>query len=86
MKPLLCSPNSTHQIRSWELYPLLGFTSVIPKDYSTETLINGVRVRVEPGKGSYAKHRIRLLCTCGQWVPYGRQVQHMHGRIHALAC
>lgn len=64
------------------LYPLLGLNkgSHLPRDGFTQ-VVQGVTYRCDPivqadGKKS-SRHRLRFLCNCDRWIPFGRASQHI---------
>jgi hypothetical protein len=62
-----------------ELYPLLGLKpgQHLPY-YGFEVIVRGVHLRCDPAsqKGRRSKHRLKVLCSCGRYIPFGRYGQH----------
>jgi hypothetical protein len=69
------------QINHTNLYPLLGINAGghLPKEGFPPREINGVMFKCDPApktEGKSSKHRVRYLCSCGKWIPFGRAIQH----------
>lgn len=66
-----------------QLYPLLGMKAGdhLPKEGFTK-VIDGVRIICEPATGARSKHRLKVNCSCGKLIPFGRMGQHMKGKEH----
>lgn len=62
-------------LQSHELLPLLGIRR-LPIEGFHEREIQGVTFRCEPARSGSRHHRVKYLCTCGRWIPYGRAGQH----------
>jgi len=71
-----------------ELYPLLGLdpNGHLPRaGFQTKTLSRGDRTvffkceptNYDPGQGRTSAHRVKFLCDCRRWIPFGRAGQHL---------
>jgi hypothetical protein len=59
------------------LYRKLGLDPAkhLPVDGFEPRWCDGVLFKCEPELGG--KHRIKFMCACSQWIPFGRAGQHM---------
>lgn len=65
-----------------ELYELLGLNPKrhLPDEGFEKTIRVGRRVvtyRCEPATAESKGHRVKFLCDCGRWIPFGRAGQHL---------
>jgi hypothetical protein len=65
-----------------ELYPLLGFEAGqhLPADGFEAREVQGVMFKCDPALAG--RHRLRYLCDCNRWIPFGRAAQHQKGQKH----
>lgn len=40
------------------------------------------RYRDELRPEKHSRHRVKYLCNCGKWIPFGRAQQHNTARVH----
>ena len=70
-----------HRLSEITGVPMPG--SVIPKDLEGQWQVWGMfYLRILRATGAYAKHRVFITCSCGEWVPLGRFNQHTRGDDH----
>lgn len=79
--------NSRGRQVNWnELYPMLGvYGAKLPSEGFTRAIRVGSRVvefRCDPalapaGRRAGKPQRVKFLCDCGRWIPFGRANQHL---------
>jgi len=73
-----------------ELYPLLGIPAGghLPADgwlcreVTHEGYTRNFKCAPATTDGRRSKHRVKYLCTCGEWIPFGRAGQHLKAKGH----
>jgi hypothetical protein len=98
MKTNMLKNDHGHYMNHAELFPLLGLrpNGHLPKQGFTTT-VQGVTFKCDPAPEpqlvrkwyngqlspkKFSKHRVRYLCNCGAWIPYGRAGQHDQAKAH----